>query len=205
MERASLQAQSVLYQNEKRSLEKAAEYLANALRYERRTAGRLGQASLLWGDASPKPLFTETEIGALRLRPEIRVCEDLLFLCQILTRCQQAFCWPRPLYHYRIHGASAARNIRARLGSETLAREEILTLAPEGCCWEAAVFSYVQQGWLNVLRARRVGDGQAEARLRDALKPYLAGALTAGSIPAAQRLKLAAKLLFPRLVSEKYL
>ena len=68
MERASLQAQSVLYQNEKRSLEKAAEYLANALRYERRTAGRLGQASLLWGDASPKPLFTETEIGALRLR-----------------------------------------------------------------------------------------------------------------------------------------
>lgn len=65
MEKPSLQAQSVLYRNEKRSLKRAAVYLANAVRVEREQARRLGPVSLLWGDASPEPLFTGEEIAAL--------------------------------------------------------------------------------------------------------------------------------------------
>ena len=65
MEKPRLQAQSVLYKNEKAALRRAAEYLANALRVERELEGALGEATLCWGDASPAPLFSETEIAAL--------------------------------------------------------------------------------------------------------------------------------------------
>lgn len=65
MEKPGLQAQSVLYQNDKTALCRAAEYLANALRVEREQAGKLGAATLCWGDASPEPLFTEAEIAVL--------------------------------------------------------------------------------------------------------------------------------------------
>ncbi|MBQ6465342.1 MAG: hypothetical protein IJJ43_03650 [Oscillospiraceae bacterium] len=58
----------MLYQNDKRALARAAEYLANALRVERERAGLLGEASLRWGDASPEPLFTPEEIAALAAR-----------------------------------------------------------------------------------------------------------------------------------------
>ena len=68
MERPALQAQSVLYQNEKSKLVRAAEALANAVRVERETAGRLGEATLIWGDASGEPLFTPREIAALNAR-----------------------------------------------------------------------------------------------------------------------------------------
>lgn len=65
MEKPGLQAQSVLYRNDRAALRRAAEYLANALRVEREQAGELGAATLCWGDASPAPLFTEAEIAAL--------------------------------------------------------------------------------------------------------------------------------------------
>ena len=68
MERSELQAQSVLYRNDRKALERAAEYLANAVRAERETAGRLGAVRLCWGDASPEPLFTPEEIAALGAR-----------------------------------------------------------------------------------------------------------------------------------------
>ena len=68
MERPALQAQSVLYQNEKRALLRALEYLANAVRVERETAGQLGAVTLRWGDASPEPLFTPAEIDAFGAR-----------------------------------------------------------------------------------------------------------------------------------------
>ncbi len=68
MERPALQVQSVLYRNDKRALVRALDYLANAVRVERETAGRLGAVTLRWGDASPKPLFAPEEIDALGAR-----------------------------------------------------------------------------------------------------------------------------------------
>ena len=75
MERARLQAQSVLYQTDKAALERALEALVNALRVERETERLLGQVTLVWGDASPEPLFTEAELARLR-----RGCGELLTL-----------------------------------------------------------------------------------------------------------------------------
>lgn len=60
---STIQIQSILFKNGKDGLIKSLENLANAVRVD---AGRnVSQAVLLWGDASPDPLFLEEEIQAL--------------------------------------------------------------------------------------------------------------------------------------------
>ena len=66
MEKLKLQVQSVLYANEKRSIRKTIEYLANAVRVERSINGSLGEVKLIYGDATAEPIFTEAEIEEFR-------------------------------------------------------------------------------------------------------------------------------------------
>lgn len=61
---SSIQIQSILYKNEKDALKRAMDNLVNALRVD--GGAHVSSATLLWGDASPKPLFTPEEITALR-------------------------------------------------------------------------------------------------------------------------------------------
>ena len=58
----SIQVQSVLFNNEKDSLIKAAFNLDNAYRVEKKEKGLIESIKLVWGDASPKAIFTESEI-----------------------------------------------------------------------------------------------------------------------------------------------
>ena len=60
-----LQVQAVLYRNSPDALIKALDMLANALRRDRARDGYLGDTLMVWGDASPAPVFTEEEIHAL--------------------------------------------------------------------------------------------------------------------------------------------
>jgi len=59
----SLQIQAVLYGNSRESLKRSLHSLANAVLVAR-GRGILGDVTLLWGDASPNPLFGEEEIAA---------------------------------------------------------------------------------------------------------------------------------------------
>ena len=60
-----LQVQAVLYRNAPESLTKALDMLANALRRDRQRDGYLGEVRMVWGDASPSPVFTEEQIQAI--------------------------------------------------------------------------------------------------------------------------------------------
>jgi hypothetical protein len=60
----TLQIQAVLYGNSHESLRRSLFSLANAARCAQ-DAGILGTVTLLWGDASPSPLFSDQEIQAL--------------------------------------------------------------------------------------------------------------------------------------------
>ena len=55
-EKPTIQVQSVIYGNEKESLLRAIEALANAVRVEREECGRLGQVTLCYGDATAAPV-----------------------------------------------------------------------------------------------------------------------------------------------------
>ena len=58
----SLQIQSVIYRNEKKSLYKAIDSIANAIRVNKKTTKELNNVVLTYGDASADPVFSEEEI-----------------------------------------------------------------------------------------------------------------------------------------------
>lgn len=66
MNKPTLQIQSVVYGNEKNNLIKAIQYVANAVRVEKKDAGYLGRVKMIYGDGSPTPVFTESEIHELQ-------------------------------------------------------------------------------------------------------------------------------------------
>lgn len=59
---ATVQLQSVLYNNEKKSLFKALDSLENAVYTSKKNSGRLSGLVVSYGDASPNPVFSEQEI-----------------------------------------------------------------------------------------------------------------------------------------------
>jgi len=61
----SLQIQSVIYHNEKESLKRALQSIANAVRVNRNTGKELGEVFVCYGDASSEPIYTEEEIASL--------------------------------------------------------------------------------------------------------------------------------------------
>lgn len=61
----TLQIQSVLYKNEKKALFRTLENLKNALRVDEECKKMVEKAVLIWGDASPEPLFERKEIEQL--------------------------------------------------------------------------------------------------------------------------------------------
>ena len=159
-----------------------------------------GMEGFLWNK-----LFRTELIGKLRLRRDLAICEDLLFVCTLLRACERVRCVQRPLYHYRIRPDSALRQLSGRLESEDKAREAILALAQGSMLREdAAVFSYVQMTWLNVQRARRAADPRGAA-LRRKVRARAGRALRAKTVPLRARVKLGLKLLFPFLISARYL
>ena len=60
----TLQIQAVLYKNATDALERSLFSLANAVLREQKRGG-LASATLLWGDASPSPVYSEEQIRAL--------------------------------------------------------------------------------------------------------------------------------------------
>lgn len=62
----SIQIQSVLFKNEKNALLRALDNIANALRVD--GGKHIASATVLWGDASPEPIFTSQEISAIQER-----------------------------------------------------------------------------------------------------------------------------------------
>ena len=64
----TLQIQSVIYHNEKASLMRALDSLANAVRVNRETTKELGDVTVCYGDASAAPVFTAEELGELEAR-----------------------------------------------------------------------------------------------------------------------------------------
>ena len=66
-----IQIQSVLYKNEKSGLRRAADNLVNALRVD--GGKHIAQATLIWGDASPEPLFDQSDIDELNARYQGRM------------------------------------------------------------------------------------------------------------------------------------
>ena len=65
-ERPTVQAQAVIYKNEKQTLLKTLEHLCNAIRVEREECGRLGQVKMVYGDASDTPVFSNEEITEIK-------------------------------------------------------------------------------------------------------------------------------------------
>ena len=65
MNKISIQVQSVLFNNEKESLKKAAINLDNAFRVAKKEDIAVSEIRLSWGDASPEALFTDEEIEAI--------------------------------------------------------------------------------------------------------------------------------------------
>ncbi len=63
--KASLQVQAVLYKNNTAALLKSLQNLANAVGQDQKNDMFLGDVRLIWGDASPSPLFTEQQICEL--------------------------------------------------------------------------------------------------------------------------------------------
>ena len=66
--KATLQVQAILYKNDTVDLIRSLEKLANAVRVDRITDTFLSEVTLVWGDASPSPVFTDEEIAALNQR-----------------------------------------------------------------------------------------------------------------------------------------
>lgn len=150
-------------------------------------------------------LFRAELIGSRRLRTDVSVCEDLLFSCTLFLDCTRVLCVPRPLYNYRIWLGSCAHEVTRRLESEDIAREAIIDMAQGSRRREeAAVFSYVQLTWLNVQRAKKIGDPRGE-ELRKKVMARAPQALSARSVPLQSRVRLALKMGFPFLISKKYL
>ena len=159
-----------------------------------------GMQGYLWNK-----LFRAGLIGGSRLRPDLAVCEDLLFVCTLFCRCEKVAVVPRPLYHYRIRPGSALHQLKLLLEHELRAREAIMEAARGSRRREeAALFSYVQTTMLIARRAELNGDARATA-LRRAAWRRAPEALRAGSIPLPLRIKLALKLSFPQLISKQYL
>lgn len=65
-EKTTIQAQAVIYHNDKQALLKTLEHLSNAIRVERGERGRLGQVKMVYGDASETPVFSEEEFAGIR-------------------------------------------------------------------------------------------------------------------------------------------
>ncbi len=63
---ASIQIQAVLYNNTIPELVKALDNLANAVRNDRVRDEFLGEVTVVWGDASPAPVFNDEEIAELQ-------------------------------------------------------------------------------------------------------------------------------------------
>lgn len=63
---ASIQIQSVLYKNSPDALIQALDNIANAIRVDREYDHVLSMVVVCYGDASPKPIFTSTEIESLK-------------------------------------------------------------------------------------------------------------------------------------------
>lgn len=61
----SIQVQSVLFNNEKESLLKAAVNINNAYKVEKKEKALIEKVILFWGDASPEPLYTQEEINEI--------------------------------------------------------------------------------------------------------------------------------------------
>lgn len=70
MDKHSLQIQGVLYGNEKDALMRTLLSLENAVQVNRRDSGELGEVTVIYGDASAQPLYSEQEIEAIRQRFE---------------------------------------------------------------------------------------------------------------------------------------
>lgn len=68
MESHSLQIQSVLYGNEKVSVKRAIDSLANAVRINKKTANNLSDVVLCYGDASKVPVFSDEEISQIKAK-----------------------------------------------------------------------------------------------------------------------------------------
>ena len=68
MSKVTLQIQTVLYQNEPYSLKRSLDSIENAIRVNREGAQELGEVCVVWGDASPAPIFDDAEIEALGAR-----------------------------------------------------------------------------------------------------------------------------------------
>ncbi len=64
----TIQAQSVIYNNEIQSLLTAIDNMANAVRVEREQVGYIGRVSLCYGDASEKPVLTGEQVHAIQER-----------------------------------------------------------------------------------------------------------------------------------------
>lgn len=70
----SIQLQSVLYGNDRASMDAALAAMANAVRVYRQEAGEVS-FRFVYGDASPQPLLTEEDVNAIRRR----VGDDMTF------------------------------------------------------------------------------------------------------------------------------
>ena len=66
MKTASIQIQSVIYGNEKESLKKAMDSLANSIRVCRNEGGVLKKFVLYYGDATKEPVYSEAEIEEIK-------------------------------------------------------------------------------------------------------------------------------------------
>lgn len=63
---STLQIQSVIYNNEKRSLYKALKAIENAVLVNKKYNQKLDEVVVCYGDASPKPVFTNEEVDDLK-------------------------------------------------------------------------------------------------------------------------------------------
>lgn len=64
----TLQIQSVIYHNEKESLLRALDSIANAIRVNRDTTKELGEVVFYYGDASSERIFSDVEIAEIKSR-----------------------------------------------------------------------------------------------------------------------------------------
>lgn len=70
-DKISVQIQAVIYHNDKSSLLKSVEHLANAVRQERKLTGRLDRVIMKYGDASDSPVLSEEDVAQMQ-----RLCAD---------------------------------------------------------------------------------------------------------------------------------
>lgn len=65
MREKTLQIQTVLYHNEKESLNKSLNSIGNAIKINRNSSKELGDVTVFYGDASKEPLYTLEEVDAI--------------------------------------------------------------------------------------------------------------------------------------------